>query len=55
MGDILIRDVDDLAIAKIDSAAKKAKESRQVHLKSMIERLAHYDVFLEEKNNLKKY
>lgn len=54
MGNILIRDVDDLAIAKIDIAAKKAKESRQVHLKSMIERLAHYDVFLEEKKQFEK-
>lgn len=54
MGDILIRDVDDLAISKIDMDAKKVNESRQVYLKSMIERLAHYDVFLEEKKQFEK-
>jgi len=54
MGDILVRDVDDLAISKIEEAAKKEKVSRQVYLKSLLERVAHYDVFIEERDRFEK-
>lgn len=54
MSDILIRDVDELAIDKIDKAAKKAKVSRQVYLKSLLERVAYYDVFNEERDRFEK-
>lgn len=54
MSDILIRDVDELAIDKIDKAAKKAKVSRQVYLKSLLERVAYYDVFIEERDRFEK-
>ncbi len=54
MGDILVRDVDELAIDKIEKAAKKAKVSRQVYLKSLLERIAYYDVFIEERDRFEK-
>ncbi|EFI66367.1 MULTISPECIES: hypothetical protein [unclassified Lysinibacillus] len=54
MGAILIRDVDELAIDKIDKAAKKAKVSRQVYLKSLLERIAYFDVFIEERDRFEK-
>ncbi|MFY2307157.1 hypothetical protein ACOSZE_06820 [Lysinibacillus fusiformis] len=54
MGDILVRDVDELAIDKIEKAAKKANVSRQVYLKSLLERIAYYDVFIEERDRFEK-
>lgn len=54
MGDILVRDVDDLAISKIEEAAKKEKVSRQIYLKSLLERVAYYDVFIEERDRFEK-
>jgi len=54
MGDILVRDVDDLAISKIEEAAKKEKVSRQVYLKSLLERVAYYDAFIEARDRFEK-
>jgi len=54
MGDILVRDVDDLAINKIEKAAKKAKVSRQVYLKLLLERVAYYDEFIGERDRFEK-
>lgn len=47
--EIKVRNVDVVAVKKIDELAKKKKLSRNEYLKLHIEKLAHMDVFLEER------
>lgn len=51
---IKIRDIDPMAIKKIDEEANKKGFSRNHLLKLHIERLAQYDVFLEERNRFEE-
>lgn len=51
---LLIRDVDILAVKKINQAAKKHKLSRNEYVKQHLEKLAHYDVFIQERNRFEQ-
>lgn len=47
--DIKVRDVDIVAVKKIDQMAKGKGQSRNELLKRHIEKLSHYDFFVEER------
>lgn len=46
--------MDEIAINKLDQAAKKAKLSRQVFLCNLIERLAYQEAFTDERSQIEK-
>ncbi|MFS0646114.1 hypothetical protein [Siminovitchia sp. 179-K 8D1 HS] len=52
--DVFLRNIDVVAVKKIDEMAKKKKLSRNEYLKLHIEKLAHMDVFLEERNRFEE-
>lgn len=52
--DVFLRNIDVVAVKKIDELAKKKKLSRNEYLKIHIEKLAHMDVFLEERNRFEE-
>lgn len=52
--DLKIRDIDVIAVRKIDQAAKEQKLSRNEYVKRHLEQLAHYDVFVEEKKRFEQ-
>lgn len=47
---LLVRNVDVVAVKKIDKLAKEQNMSRQELLKSLIEKFSMFDVFKEEQN-----
>lgn len=52
--DLFLRNIDVIAVKKIDEMAKKKKLSRNEFLKFHIEKLAHMDAFLEERNRFEE-
>lgn len=48
--DLLIRNIDIVAVKKIDKLAKEKKMSRNEYLKKQLEKLAWIDVLKEERN-----
>ncbi|MBS4203656.1 hypothetical protein [Lederbergia citrea] len=52
--DVFLRNIDVVAVKKIDDLAKKKKLSRNEYLKLHIEKLAHTDVLLEERNRFEE-
>lgn len=52
--DLLLRNIDAVAVKKIDELAKAKKMSRNEYLKIQIEKLAALDVFNEERNRFEE-
>lgn len=52
--DLLLRNIDAVAVKKIDEQAKAKKMSRNEYLKIQIEKLAMLDVFEEDRNRFEE-
>lgn len=52
--DVLLRNIDVVAVNKIDQEAKKVGMSRNEFLRRHLEKFAHYNVFVEERKEFEK-